>query len=85
MSVSGLVVTLSPDSTREVDAVHAIRSAGPFTVGESFGHRLAVALQAESPRAAERWHAWLHHLPGVVKVDVAFVALDPVEETADAR
>ena len=83
MNVSGLVVAVDP--ARAVDVALAVREAGPFTVGEQVGDRLTIALDADRPSSAEWWHNWLRELPGVVKVDVAFVYADPAEETTHAR
>jgi hypothetical protein len=83
MTTSGLVVTLDNDADAAADAVRAVLLAGPFTIGEVFGHRIAVALEADTPAEAERWHRWLTDLSGVLKVDTAYVHLDSaVEETA---
>jgi hypothetical protein len=79
VTISGLVVTLSDDPGRCVPALEAIRRADPFTLGEQFGPRLPLALEAADASASDRWHDWLTHLDGVVKVDVAFVSFDPDE------
>ncbi|HVK16160.1 MAG TPA: hypothetical protein VM533_04370 [Fimbriiglobus sp.] len=73
MTTSGLVVTLHPDPELAAEAVRDALLIGPFTLGEQFGHRLAMALQADSPADAEYWHGWLVARPGVVQVEVAFV------------
>lgn len=83
MSVSGLVVSVAEDEVAERVSV-LIAEAGPFTVGQRVGSRLAVALDAADGRDAGLWHEWLGKLPGVVKVDVAFVYLD-AEETGRAN
>jgi hypothetical protein len=81
MTVSGLVITLhSPDRAADL---RELLLFGPFVLGDDFGGRLAVALEADTPAAAERWHRWLLRLPGVAKVDVAFVHHDvPAPEEA---
>ena len=73
-TTSGLVVTLDDDANRAATAVRELLLAGPFTLGDVFGHRVTVALEADDPAAAERWHRWLADQPGVLKVDVAFVS-----------
>jgi hypothetical protein len=78
MSVSGLVVSVTGEEAADLVSV-LIAKAGPFTVGQRLGSRLAVALETTDGRAAGRWHEWLGKLPGVVKVDVAFVYLDAEE------
>jgi hypothetical protein len=85
MSVSGLVVSVADEDIADGVAL-VIGDAGPFTLGERVGPRLAVALVAEDGPAAGRWHEWLRQLPGVVKVDVAFVYSGTmVEEPTCAR
>jgi hypothetical protein len=82
MTTSGLVITLDPDPYRAFDAADAIGSAGPFTLGNQLGRCLVAALEADTAAEARFWHDWLATLPGVVKVDLAFVHRDvPVEET----
>ena len=78
MPVCGLVVSFANDEAAQ-HVSELIAEDGSFTLGERVGPRLVVALDAADGRAAERHHEWLRQLPGVVKVDVAFVYLD--EET----
>ena len=73
MTTSGLVVTLHPDPELAAEAVRDALLLGPFTLGEQFGYRLAMAVEADTPAEAESWHRWLAALPGVAAVDVAFV------------
>jgi len=84
MPVSGLVVSVADEGAADAVAA-AVAGAGPFTLGERVGPRLAVAVEADDPGAAERWHDWLRALPGVAKVDVAFVYADPAEEATRAH
>jgi hypothetical protein len=86
MPVSGLVVTLDMAGGCGVVAVREMHRAGPFTFGYVSGNRVTVALEADTPAEAEDWHRWLAGLPGVLKVDVAVVHLEPAaEEPAHAR
>ena len=72
MPTSGLVVTLDDNPDRAAAAVREVLLAGPFTLGEVFGHRIAVALEADTPDETESWRRWLAAVPGVVAVDLAF-------------
>jgi hypothetical protein len=83
MTTSGLVLTLSPDPELAGDAVTTMLLSGPFVLGDMVGRRLAVALEADHPSDAHDWHDWLLTLPGVEKVDVAFVHVG--EEAAHVR
>jgi hypothetical protein len=79
MQHSGLVLTFSPEPDELVHAVHEIQKAGVFTLGDLHGRRLVLALEASSPADAESWYCWLARLPGVRKVDIAFVSVEPQE------
>jgi hypothetical protein len=79
MTTSGLLITLDPDPERAFEAVQAILIAGPFTLGDRLGRGLPVVLEATAPGDAHFWHDWLDALPGVVKVDLAFVHQDAAE------
>lgn len=80
-TVSGLVLTLANDGRRTA-ALHEVSRAGPFTLGDVFDHRVALALEAATPADAERWTRWLGEVPGVLNVDIAFVHLAPAVEEA---
>jgi hypothetical protein len=83
MSVSGLVVSITDEgAAQRVEA--RIAAEGSFTLGARIGLRFPVVAEAVDGPTAERQHEWLRQLPGVVKVDVAFVYLDPDEEPARA-
>jgi nitrate reductase NapAB chaperone NapD len=84
MSVSGLVVSVA-DSASAERVAELVRCAGSFTLGPRVGERITVALEAADGRSAAQKHEWLRQLPGVVKVDVAFVYADPAEEVARAN
>ena len=83
MSVSGLVVSVA-DEESAARVSEFIRRDGAFAVGERIGLRLAVALDAADGPTAERKHEWLRQLPGVLKLDVAFVHFD-AEEVSRVR
>jgi hypothetical protein len=72
MPVSGLVVSVADDESARRVAERIARD-GAFTLGERVGLRLAVAASAGDGPTAQQQHEWLRQLPGVVKVDVAFV------------
>lgn len=84
MPVSGLVVRIADEEAARRVAEEIGRD-GSFALGERVGLRLAVALDAGDGLDAERRHEWLRQLPGVVKVDVAFVYTDTAEEPTHAR
>jgi hypothetical protein len=53
-----------------------LAAAGCFEPGSWQENRLPVALEAADERASREWFEWLCGLPGVIKVDLAFVAWD---------
>ena len=84
MQTSGLVVCVTDEEAmaRVTERLARDRS---FTLAEPVGLRLPLAFRATDGPAAERLHEWLRRLPGVVKVDVALVFLDPEEEPGRAH
>lgn len=86
MAVSGLVVSLSPNESDAAHAIARLATDARLTLGERFGHRLAVV--AETGGVGEDRALWddLHAIEGVEGVDVTFVALDETsheQEDAD--
>jgi nitrate reductase NapAB chaperone NapD len=80
MWVSSFVVAL-PENEDDARAVqNAIESAPVFELGDRVGRRLPVVLEADDGSTARQWHEWVEALPGVIKVDVAFVSFDDEEE-----
>jgi nitrate reductase NapAB chaperone NapD len=75
-AVSGLVITATSDPSDRAAIDAALAAAGCFEVGPWQENRLPVALEAADERASREWFEWLCGLPGVVKVDLAFVAWD---------
>lgn len=76
MAVSGIVVTLSDDQALAHAAIESLSADPRLTLGERFDRRLAAV--AETPSARDDRDLWddLNAIPGVVRVDVTFVALD---------
>ena len=76
MWVSSFVIALPEDETEAGVIQDAIRAVPVFEQGERIGRRLPVVLEAKDGSAARHWHEWVESLPGVIKVDVAFVSFD---------
>jgi hypothetical protein len=84
MPVSGLVVSAADEeAARQV--TEWIARDESFTLGERVGLRLTVAATAPDGSVAEQQHGWLRQLPGVAKVDVAFVLMDSQEANDEGR
>ena len=76
MAISGLVVTLADDDAA-ADAAVARMGADPrLTLGDRFGHRLAVVVDTPSVDADRALWDELRQMSGVTFVDVTFVYLD---------
>ena len=75
-AVSGLVITTTADLSHRAGIDAALAAAGCFEAGGWQENRLPVALEAADEGASREWFEWLCGLPGVVKVDLAFVAWD---------
>lgn len=75
-AVSGLVITTTVDQSHRAAIDAALEASGCFEAGDWQENRLPVALEAVDERTSREWFEWLCGLPGVVKVDLAFVAWD---------
>lgn len=76
MPVSGLVVTLSADAALAAGAVSMLRCLPGVELGERRDARLPVVTEAASSAAAHDLHDAIRALPGVIHVDVTFVAYE---------
>jgi hypothetical protein len=76
MPISGLVVTLRNPLQNGGATVRCLEADGRFTCGAPIGARLPLVLEAEDDHAARQAHDWLHSLPGVAHIDVAFVGFE---------
>lgn len=79
MWVSSFVVALPDDPDDACAVQEAIEALPVFEVGGRVGQRLPVVLEADDGATARHWHEWVESLPGVIKVDVAFVSFDDQE------
>ncbi len=77
MPISGLVVTLKPDTARR--AVEQIRHRPEIQLGERQGQRLPVVVDTPDPEADKACWRWLNALEGVHHVDVAFVHFEEAD------
>ena len=80
MQINGLLVTLSPESIPEREAI--VRRLGErceLTVGELTGRWLPVAMEATDDAHAREIHDWMGAQAGVEFVDVVSVSFDDSE------
>jgi hypothetical protein len=83
MAISGLVITLSENESAAHAALMSLESDPRLTMGECFGHRVAIVAETSSPDADQAlWEALRSH-PGIVNVDVAFVEVDAGTQHAE--
>ena len=77
MQINGLLVTLSPESAPEREAVaRRLGARRELAVGELTGRWLPVAMEATDDAHAREIHDWIGALPGVDYVDVVSVSFD---------
>lgn len=76
MWISSLVITLDDaDENVGEGVIGALRSISAFTLGDCFGKRLPIVVEA-NPQDSRYWHDWIARLPGVASVEVAFVSFE---------
>lgn len=77
MWISSFVVTLADDRELRTAVIEALCAIPCLTVGESpMPDRIPVVVEADDSQQSRYWFEWVEQLPGVVKVDVAFVSCD---------
>lgn len=79
MWISSFVVALPFQSVLADRICDAIASIPVLQPGQRFGGRLPVVLEVERGTDARYWFDWVSALPGVIKVDLAFVSFDEAD------
>ena len=83
MWISSFVVTVTDDVALRMAVIEALRAIPSLTVGDSpTPGRVPVVVEAEDSQQSRHWYEWVEQLPGVVKVDVAFVSCDEGDHEA---
>ena len=85
MPISGLVVVLSGDLPSRASAIDALEREPVLTMGVLQANRQAIVLETDSQEEDQRIWAWLHSLPGVVMVEVAFVGFENSNQLPNNR
>jgi len=87
MPISGLVVTLSDDAVLQRAALDAMRHHPALELGERSIHQIPVVVESASEEEDRLIWEWLHTLPGVALVVVAFIHFDedPVDAGLDSE
>lgn len=76
MWISSFVVTLPADQGLAGRIRDSLTALPVFQSGAQQGDRLPVVLETPDGAAARDWYEFVRSLPGVVKVDLAFVSFD---------
>jgi hypothetical protein len=81
MPISGLVVTLSDDAALQRAALAGLREHPALELGERSINQVPVVVESAGEEEDRLIWEWLHALPGVAMVVVAFIHFD--EDSAD--
>ncbi len=77
MWISSFVVTVTDDIAIRRAVIEALHAIPSLTVGETpILGRVPVVVEADDSQQSRYWYEWVEQLPGVVKIDVAFVSCD---------
>jgi hypothetical protein len=79
MPISGLVITLAPDTDAGMLVRHLQKCDPRLEPGEVQGDRLPCVLETAHAGESQAVHEWLLQQPGVLSVDVVFVGLEEPE------
>jgi len=85
MNISSLVVTLGGNAIEISSVEQALAEIPCIEVGQKCGSKIPIVLEAESESDSREWFHRISQLPGVLKVEVAFVSFEdlspvPVQE-----
>jgi nitrate reductase NapAB chaperone NapD len=76
MPVSGLVVSLSPQSELRAAAIASLGREPRIEIGVVESGKMAIVVDTESADEDKQLWNWLHTIPGVVFVDVVMVGFE---------
>lgn len=79
--ISGLVITFDHSFENQIDTISALREHSSIEVGARNGHQCAIVIESSSKLDDKKVLQWVHDLPGVADVQIAFVGFD--DETVD--
>ena len=84
MWISSFVIALSDDSRKSEQVLAALRSIPCLHLGDlQASSRLPVVLEVADSQESRYSYDWIEHLPGVLKVDMAFATFDATEEVPE--
>ncbi len=76
MPVSGLVVSLCFNPQSQVKAIELMGEEPRITLGKVVGNRLPIVVDTTSDEDDRELWDWLNSLPGVDRIEVAFVGFE---------
>ncbi len=82
MPISGLVITFNAGFAGRERAIAELRAQPAIEIGEASENKLAIVVETFSKRDDEEIWDWLHQLPAVSMVQVAFVGFED-DDVAD--
>jgi hypothetical protein len=78
MPISGLLVTLVEDAATRMTALTTLRQHPAIDVGEPAGGRVPIVVETLDENEDRLVWEWLHAIPGVTFVVVAYIHFDEV-------
>ena len=80
MWISSFVVTILDSAREREQALSALRSIPCLEIGGDVlaTRRVSVVLETAASDESHYWYDWIEHLPGVLKVDLAFVTFEEI-------
>lgn len=82
MSISGLVITLAEEPQQRDATLRALATHAGIELGATIENRVAAVAETNDRNEDAALWDWLHALPGVQFVDVAYVHFDEDEPRA---
>lgn len=80
VAVSGLIINFSTESGPPPATLEALLGHPFVQVGEGSGHRLPIVVETSDAEQTDSMWEWLHSLPGVTLIDLAFLHFDEDED-----
>jgi hypothetical protein len=82
MPISGLVITWNSAHDDHASALAALQAHPAIELGTTTALMCAIVVDSADPAEDRRIWEWLHALPGVAQVQVAFVGFDDDDSSA---
>ena len=80
MPISGLIVHFCSDSKPTQATLQQLRDHPQIQVGTAAGDRLPIVIDTVDAEDSSRMWEWLHSLPGISVIDVAYLHFEDRED-----